>query len=334
MPSGSLNLSAIDEAFGEKADLYRDVLRIKSNVSTDDVQQAYFSRRDELFQILAQMDQSGVPSDSPQRYQVERQMDAVVMCLRVLGDPDARMQYDAIRRDRVVGRKVPAMHSRTNGSNTGEEVPLGTSTSVSQSDKSSKSNSPRRRRLKSALKKNKSVDSHERSVTINKTNSVEYIGSAGESDDFDYPDPSLALESRDEVSGPSKTSKTSRKENSAKLTRKGFESVKSTGSGSRMSTKRKTRKVTPPRDDSREFKTHKVDDDNASQGSFGTTFSAAQSRRTMLQVMKDELVGVFEDTSRSFEQVFGAFTLQDEEIQAVFGRIDKAKLQMVNEFTA
>uniref|UniRef100_A0A7S2Y7N0 J domain-containing protein n=1 Tax=Entomoneis paludosa TaxID=265537 RepID=A0A7S2Y7N0_9STRA len=101
MPSSGLNLSSVNEAFGEKADLYTDVLAIRPNASTDQIQQAYFTRRDELFHVLAQMDQRGVDANSQKRYHVERQMDGVVMALRVLGDPDARMRYDSIRDDRL-----------------------------------------------------------------------------------------------------------------------------------------------------------------------------------------------------------------------------------------
>ncbi|KAL7564029.1 hypothetical protein ACA910_006940 [Epithemia clementina (nom. ined.)] len=333
MPSAALNLSAIDEAFGEKADLYRDVLRIKSDVSTDQVQQAYFNRRDELFQILAKMDQSGVAHDSPKRYQVERQMDAVVMSLRVLGDPDARLRYDAIRRDRVVGRKISASYSRSLTTSADEELPpLGTSTSISYSDKSSVNspNSPRRRRLKSALKKTKSLDeSYERSVTISQTESIEYIDPTDDGDDYMYQAPQLSTSSKEEVVSRASKSSKSRKSHGSKQSPKG-----NGPKVSRVSTKRKTRKVTPTREELRESKNHKVIDDDASQISHGTTLSVLESKRTIFEVVKDEIVGVFEDTSKSVEQVFNAFTLQDDEIEAVFGRIDKAKQQMADEFTA
>lgn len=41
-----------------------------------------------------------------------------------------------------------------------------------------------------------------------------------------------------------------------------------------------------------------------------------------------EFLGALDDTSRSFQQVFHAFTLQEEDIDAVVRRIDKAKLQI------
>ena len=305
-------MSSIDEAFGEKADLYRDVLRVKSNVSTEQIQQAYFNRRDEIFHILTQMDQIGVGPRSPKRYQVERQMEAVVMSLRVLGDPDIRMKYDAIRRDRVFGGKVAPSFSQAIDPSY-DKVPLGISTSKSNSDNSKISNaSSRRGRLKSALKKGKSEDDPaqdsgpELSVTIAETES-EYSG-VGARDE----------ECPETEDGPQMTP--------------ARESSKS--SSVRGTAMRETRKVTPPR--TLDTKTHKVtiEVDDMSQSSQGTTWSDLESRRTIYEVVQDEIFGVFEDTSRSVEQVLSAFTLQDDDIQAVFGRIDKAKQQMTDEFTA
>ena len=89
MPGSGINLLSINEAFGEKADLYVDVLGIQPNATTDQIQQAYFNRRDELFHSLSRMDQRGVDDDSQKRFQLERQMDGVVMALRVLWFPKA-----------------------------------------------------------------------------------------------------------------------------------------------------------------------------------------------------------------------------------------------------
>lgn len=404
-PAAVLNLSAIDEAFGERADLYRDVLRLKSDASTQQIQQAYFSRRDELFQMFADFDHEQVPTDSPQRYQLERQMDALVMALRILGDPTTRIRYDEIRRDRVVGRKpllsIPAAtysspRSMDHHSAEYDEGPLGVSTSLSISDKSSKSNSGPRRQLKSALKKVKSSEdpsSSERSVTI----SVEYIHSVAEKrDGYVYDDPPLAIGSKDGVSPSSKASRVSpRKSKSIRAITGGKgnnnNSVPKGQSPTRVTTKRKSRKVvappSPTRTKTKTTTTHSpvreerrhspvreerrispvreerrkspkrvtkmmntpppkpisppplalddelvANDDTFSLDSRCTTLTLIEARRSIFQVVKDEIVGVFEDTSRSVEQVFNAFTLQDDEIAAVFGRIDKAKQQMAVEF--
>lgn len=265
MPSASLNLSAIDEAFGEKADLYRDVLGVKSDVTTEQIQQAYFYRRDELFRIFAQMDESRVPSDSPKRYQVERQMDAVVMCLRVLGDPASRLRYNAIRRDRVVGRKITAFYSQSLSQSADEDIPLSaTSTSISHSDRSHPSNSysPRRRLLKSALKKTKSTeDQFERSVTISYSNSVEYIDSPANNDEDDYDEDDYVRDVPPLAAAPSKDTHVSKSSRGSRKTTKSKSSShrsggskgskeskeskgghRNTGGGTRVSTKRKDRK--------------------------------------------------------------------------------------------
>ncbi len=54
--------------------------------------------------------------------------------------------------------------------------------------------------------------------------------------------------------------------------------------------------------------------------------------RTFLDRLTQECLGAFEDTSKSLEEVFGVFTLQANEIDAVVKRINKAKRQMTMEF--
>lgn len=49
--------------------------------------------------------------------------------------------------------------------------------------------------------------------------------------------------------------------------------------------------------------------------------------RGYIQKMKEEVVGALEDTNRSFSQVMNAFTLTDEDVEAVTGRISKANQQ-------
>mmetsp|Transcript_20359 Transcript_20359/g.26255 ORF Transcript_20359/g.26255 Transcript_20359/m.26255 type:complete len:342 (-) Transcript_20359:118-1143(-) len=340
MPSSGLNLLSVNEAFGEKADIYTDVLGIKPTATTDQIQQAYFTRRDELFRTLAKMDQRGVEPNSQKRYQVERQMDGVVMALRVLGDVDARMKYDSIRAARITGR-VPSL-SRSPGFPGDEEVPLGTGTSVFAS---AASDGPNRRRLKSALKKTKSLDEQntsrsslgELSVTISNTRSVDYAGRNDDNSESTEEGPILAkqsptrkIRSPDQLSRKSSTSSKSSK--GSKLSRKSSASkdelTRSDGS------KRKPRKSVQISRDAKQQK-NKEDDDASigSAGTLATTLSVVESRRSMFQVVKEEVMGALDDTSNAFEQVFNVFTLQEDEIGAVFGRIDKAKRQMHDEFT-
>ena len=107
-----LNLSLVNEAYGNHADLYLHVLRVKPNAASAQIQEAYFDRRNELFQILSQMNIAQTGSDDNKiddnddqqqylQYNTERKMDAVVCAVRILGDPDLRLQYDDIRTERT-----------------------------------------------------------------------------------------------------------------------------------------------------------------------------------------------------------------------------------------
>ena len=53
-----------------------------------------------------------------------------------------------------------------------------------------------------------------------------------------------------------------------------------------------------------------------------------ENKAGFLDRIRLEIMGAIDDTSRSFEQIFSAFTLRPTEIDAVAGRIDKAKRQM------
>jgi hypothetical protein len=100
--SAGVNLSIIDEAYGAASDLYRDILRVNSNATPEQIQRAYFDRRNELFELLANMDQEDQDSiTASHRFHAERKMDAVVMAMRILGDPILRIQYDDMRVERI-----------------------------------------------------------------------------------------------------------------------------------------------------------------------------------------------------------------------------------------
>ena len=61
--------------------------------------------------------------------------------------------------------------------------------------------------------------------------------------------------------------------------------------------------------------------------------TSARRRGTgVIDYVRDEVLGAIEDTSSSLEQVLNAFTLQEEDIVAVMGKIDKAKRQMQRTF--
>lgn len=104
-----LNLSVVDEAYGNHSDLYLQVLQVKPNAGSAQIQEAYFDRRNELFHILSQMNRTDLEDTDHQKqrqqhqlqYNTERKMDAVVCAVRILGDPDLRLQYDDMRTERI-----------------------------------------------------------------------------------------------------------------------------------------------------------------------------------------------------------------------------------------
>ncbi|GKY94859.1 hypothetical protein MPSEU_000450800 [Mayamaea pseudoterrestris] len=100
--SNSINLASIDEAYGTSSDLYKDVLGVKSNATPEQIQKAFFARRNELFTLLQNMEHDDQDSiTASHHFHAERKMQAVQMTMRILGDPALRLQYDDIRQERL-----------------------------------------------------------------------------------------------------------------------------------------------------------------------------------------------------------------------------------------
>lgn len=115
MEDGRPNLAVVNDAFGYNADLYTDVLQVQPNAGAEQIQEAYFDRRNDLFLILADIDNANDDDDDgaviadssvtdARRRKAERQMDAVVCAVRILGDPDLRLEYDDLRTERMQGK--------------------------------------------------------------------------------------------------------------------------------------------------------------------------------------------------------------------------------------
>jgi curved DNA-binding protein CbpA len=101
-----MDLTVVDKAFGNYADLYSDVLRVVVAATHEQIQLAYFDRRSELFTLLAKMDaKSQDERTAKARRQAERRMDSVVLAVRILGDPDTRAKYDEARQGRLLNRR-------------------------------------------------------------------------------------------------------------------------------------------------------------------------------------------------------------------------------------
>jgi len=101
-----LDLTVVNEAYGEFADLYTDVLRVSKSADHEEIQLAYFDRRSALFSLLAKIDaKPQTEQAAEERSIVERQMDAVVFAVRVLGDAEERAAYDRNLKVRRMNRR-------------------------------------------------------------------------------------------------------------------------------------------------------------------------------------------------------------------------------------
>lgn len=316
----TLPLEAVDSAFGPQADLYRHVLGVRPNASNDQIQKAYFDRRNALFQVLADLEaQSELDaSKADARFQAEREMDAMVITLRILGDPLSRARYDDIRVERIGNDDAAAELKATSPQK---------STSVQYTMKESGGGgaTTNGKPKKSALKKNSYHISVVDQSMDETTTATEVESESG----GDRHKTGLSF-------SPSTTSQTS---------------------PTRNSSKRKARRVSPdePRKKttSREKKKQNVkqnqnhsilstvesDAGSVSEGSFRTlrtietSLTAYEQRRGCFQTIQDEVLGALDDTGRSIHQVFSVFTLRESEIDAVTGRIEKAQRQMIHSFS-
>jgi hypothetical protein len=131
--AGGINLQSIDQAYGRSADLYKDVLGVKANATPEQIQKAYFSRRNELLALLKGMEHDDQDSiTASHHFHAKRKMQAVQATvrldigtvletagllasdsdshfisrryqMRILGDPELRLHYDDIRHERLDG---------------------------------------------------------------------------------------------------------------------------------------------------------------------------------------------------------------------------------------
>lgn len=241
-----LNLQVVDEAYGAHADLYQDCLRVSTNATFREIQNAFLSKRRELIRKLEQGEDCN------------KQMDAVVLAVRILGDAELRAQYDDMRVERM--RRAYYLQEDMN-------------TSYRSSSENTRGSHP---------------DSvHEMQFT-----------------EVDLVDTSFESEMHN--------------------------------SSAHGSHKRQVRIVTPePKVDDATVYTY---DDTVDQTLDQTmmddmTILSGETHlvprnQTLLDRIANECIGALEDTSKSLEEVFSVFTLQDEEIDAVVKRIHKAKRQM------
>jgi len=342
------NLAVVDEAFGPNADLYTDVLQVQPNAGTGQIQDAYFDRRNELFQLLADIDgdhdQDSI--NESHRRNAERKMDAVVCSVRILGDPDLRLEYDDLRSERMslkakhsssnnnnnVGRNSPS--SRRHPATRVEEDPtpddeaqdLRQLPSSSQSSSFNSDFSPSRYEIHSSLPSSKEQSTLYVAEPVY-TKSMQRMGPA--------VSPELPTNKTTSSTNRSKTNKHSKPASSPA-------SPAASSSPHRPIPSRRLRKT-----DSVSVESGTIGDGTATMISDDeedgdetlftlddASISSAILRKTskkpkgFLDRIRMEAIGACDDTARSFAQVCNVFTLQEADIKAVMGRIDKASRQL------
>lgn len=303
----SLDLNVIDEAFGEFADLYTDVLRVKSTSTPEQVQLAYFDRRSELFTLLAKLD-SRAQDDSTlrQRIEAERRMDSVVLAVRILGDPQQRLRYDRLRKDRLYHRQR-ADHLEVNPASSGE----GEFVKVKKEKKEKRRKpekvkptkqvkpkpkpKPKPTTFKTATKPPKPVNVSKGTTTSPTTTSPTSLNQSIATQDTEH-------DLTDEEGGPSVSRDLSM---SMSMTLDTYDTRQDDGDMTMYT-------LTDPKLDD-------LDD---------TGYLSCITNSRIVRKISNEISGACEDTLVSVDQVFNAFTLTDKDIKAVTRRIHKAKRQL------
>jgi curved DNA-binding protein CbpA len=298
MSSKHLDLSVIDEAYGDYADLYSDVLRVSVAASPEQIQMAYFDRRSELFTLLAKLDAR--PDDEKtlqERLEAERKMDSVVLTVRVLGDPDQRSTYDSLRQKRLLNRRR-AQQGQLPGHK--PRVPAGFDASAAEVEEDE------RRREKREERRSRS--SHA-SKSVKKSKKHKKRRDEGEEQH--------TVEEPPPIPSPPKTSSVSRK--STVATPDMIESFDE--ESLRHIDTKDTDEMKQDDGDTTVYTLTSVGDEKISYFSLFT-------HSKIMRRISDEISGACEDTLISVDQVFNAFTLTDKDIRAVTKRIDKAKRQL------
>ena len=296
IPSDRLNLQVIDKAYGPYADLYVDVLRVSYLASDKEIQAAFFSRRTEIFAILSKLncddDSENDEIALSQRRFAERRMDAVVMAFRILKAPESRKAYEKERERRIAGRLASA------------------SASVSGSPSPEQKDSPKGvEELVRPVYIEESV-SHSRKIAVEVANAT--------------------------VETFTKQSRKTRAPVSPRST------VKSRGLPRRTDDSIGRDVSQASTDDSGEE--HREERSDRETSSLHDVAGHVQRRRrrhegviekksesSLVRTIADEVHGVYLDTMTAFDQVFNAFTLQEQDILAVCGRIEIAKKQLVSD---
>jgi hypothetical protein len=389
MSNGNIDLSVAEAAYGKHCDLYRDVLQVHPKASAQKIQDAYFTRRKHLFQVLSHLEQSTEPRTKQselKRRRAERKMDAVVSAVRILGDAELRVQYNEVRKRRPP-QPQPAMnnnnHSSSDTTNKKRRAKQQSSSS-SKPHHHQQTSSPELPSLHDTSNSSTNItDEYSTSHEISDDEEEEANGRGGRdkvTTNHTAPTtptaaPAAPLKSalllstrsktrvafagpnnnknKDQIPPPQQPSSSKRRPVAAAA------AGRKPPSSTRAASTAKSAVVadeTESNGSASLLMLSDTEDDEEEDGEEGTTLCSAtvyddldddvvSSRgdrllpdvprppEGLLDRVRMEFLGALDDTARSFEQVFNAFTLQEEDIDAVVRRIDKAKLQIIQGHT-
>eukprot|EP00980_Cylindrotheca_fusiformis_P021900 scaffold8740_cov113-Cylindrotheca_fusiformis.AAC.8 len=160
-----MDLTVVDEAFGEFADLYSDVLRVSVTATPEQIQLAYFDRRSELFTLLAKIDaKSHDERAGKARRKAEKRMDSVMLAVRILGDPETRAIYDNLRQKRLLNNRR-AKQAHFDGTDIEQRIPVFEADYRSWKERKRST----RRKVQFPRKERSRADRQERNVDLDET---------------------------------------------------------------------------------------------------------------------------------------------------------------------
>lgn len=312
-----MDLSIVDNAYGDYADLYGDVLRVSATATHEHIQLAYFDRRSELFTLLAKIDaKSPDARTEEERRRAERKMDAVVLAVRILNDPESREEYNQARQGRLLNRRRSKQnhfdgdYTKVGRRATFQEKPVTSEMTYEDERDQNRTSSGRRSKSSSSTNGRSSggrsspTKSSRRSANLDDTLNTYEMTDEETERDFDRSYLSYETDEfrQDDTTIGSGTI--------------GTMTIGDTTVGSGTIGTNTLGEATL---DTYTF--IEVDEDKVNAMPFcgGSAFA---------RTLQKEVNGALQDTVASFDQVFNAFTLTDKDIRAVTKRIDKAKRQL------
>jgi hypothetical protein len=293
--TSDFDLRVVDKAYGPHADLYVDVLRVSYMASDEEIQSAFFDRRSELFTILSKLtfDENSDNDEIAlsQRKFAEKRMDAVVMAFRILQNPESRRRYEKERERRVSGRLAAEVSSISKS--------LSQDINPSPRDVQSVNNWSRVAPVDATILKTKQTQKKLSNESKRRT------GIDSESKPM-YPEERRSNDSQGREFRSSSETPCIESSEQSTIESSDKDQVEDR-SDKETSNSPETRKIRKRRRKKPEGVIERINE------------------LSIVRTIVDEVHGAYVDTLTAFDQVFNAFTLQEEDIHAVCGKIQNAK---------